>query len=74
LDHYNFTFSFFCFAFFFILTITLLATVYLPMIQRHQKVRLFHLKELLAREQALILESKRLLELRDKSDFKVIKK
>jgi len=65
LDHYNFTFSYFCFTVFFILTIILIATVYLPMIHRHQKVRKFALKEFLARNIILDIEARRTLELSD---------
>jgi len=72
LDHYNFTFSYFCFTVFFILTIILIATVYLPMIHRHQKVRKFALKEFLARNIILDIEARRTLELSDAVKMNII--
>ncbi len=42
LDHYNFTFAFFSFSVCFLFTIILIATVYLPMLHRHLKVKELH--------------------------------
>ncbi len=64
LDHYNFTFSFFSFSGCFLITIILIATVYLPMFHRHQKIKELHFKELLAqniinKKEALIIREKK---------------
>ncbi len=65
LDHYNFTFLFLHFRDVFLITIILIATVYLPMLHRHQKTKELHYKELIA--QNIILKKEALL-LREKKE------
>jgi len=73
LDHYNFTLPYFCFAICFLLTIVLMATVYLPMLYKQKKVREFHLKELIAKNQILIHEQKFLVNAREERLLRAIK-
>jgi hypothetical protein len=65
LDHYNFTFSFLSFSGCFLITIILIATVYLPMLHKHQKIKELHYKELIAQNYILKKES---LLLREKKE------
>ncbi len=67
LDHYNFTFAFFSFSVCFLFTIILIATVYLPMLHRHLKVKELHYKELIAHN--IILEKEALLLLENKEQY-----
>lgn len=73
LDHYNFTLPYFCFAIGFLFTIVMLATVYLPMLFKHQKVREFHLKEMIAINKILEKERLLLISAREQSMVNAIK-
>ena len=65
LDHYNFTLAYISFSVCFFLTIVLFATVYLPMMHRHQKVNEFLTKELIAREKITEIEANTISEAKE---------
>ena len=63
----------YCFSFCFLITVYYDSTVYLPMLYKLRKVREFHVKELIAKNQILILERKTLIDAREERLLTAIK-